>query len=623
MKKFYFLSTIVALLFAKAIAQPLDAPTAPPVRSAGDVFSVYSDAYTSSTPTVDINPGWGQPGAATQETIVGNQVVKMSNLDFQGLHFSADLAAYNLSGYETVHIDVWSDDCTEMDFYLIANDGGGEKPKRLTIGPGWNSYDIPLTHYSEAPGHLLPLDRIFQFKFVAVTPASGVTVYYDNIYFYKSASTPTITGFTIPVKLTTDAPFDITDPTSNSDGVFTYTSNNPAVATISGKTITIVGAGTSVITAHQAASGSYNAASATTTLVVNFPPPTDAPVTPPARDAADVMSVYSEAYTDLTGVDYYPYWGQVTQISEQTYAGNKVQRMLNLNFQGVLLGAERNVSGFDKLHLDIWTPDCESFEVSLIYALVGGGQDEKKVVLTPILNGWNSFDIPLSDYTSQGETVNLTQVFQMKLESTGWVATGNKTVYYDNIYFYKEVPLPVTLANFNVRTAVNQVNLSWETHSEQNNKGFIVQRSQDGINWSQIGYVKGNNISNAIHSYSFADPQPVNGINYYRLLQEDNNGAKTPTEVKSVSFATVSEDEISFYPNPVSETLFVKIGEIKNQGSSLSLINTNGNVVRTLPLTKENSNSTVNIGVQDLQNGVYILVLKDGEELRTNKLVVN
>ena len=46
-----------------------------------------------------------------------------------------------------------------------------------------------------------------------------------------------------------DAPSAIAAPTSPSSGAFTYTSSNPAVATISGNVVTVVGAGTTVITA--------------------------------------------------------------------------------------------------------------------------------------------------------------------------------------------------------------------------------------------------------------------------------------------------------------------------------------------------------------------------------------
>ena len=62
--------------------------------------------------------------------------------------------------------------------------------------------------------------------------------------------TPTLI-FTIPLKNIGDAPFTIDPPTSNSSGLITYTSSNLDVATIDGSTVTIVGMGTSTITAVQ------------------------------------------------------------------------------------------------------------------------------------------------------------------------------------------------------------------------------------------------------------------------------------------------------------------------------------------------------------------------------------
>ena len=78
----------------------------------------------------------------------------------------------------------------------------------------------------------------------------------------------TLSAFPDINKTTSDVPFTLTDPTSNSAGAFTYTSSNTAVATISGNTVTIVGAGTSTITATQAANGLYTATTITATLTV-------------------------------------------------------------------------------------------------------------------------------------------------------------------------------------------------------------------------------------------------------------------------------------------------------------------------------------------------------------------
>jgi len=79
---------------------------------------------------------------------------------------------------------------------------------------------------------------------------------------------PTLGPFTIPTQVYGDSPFTITPPTSNSDGSFSYSSSNTAVATISNDIITITGVGSSTITATQAATTNYFSATTTTTFTV-------------------------------------------------------------------------------------------------------------------------------------------------------------------------------------------------------------------------------------------------------------------------------------------------------------------------------------------------------------------
>ena len=79
---------------------------------------------------------------------------------------------------------------------------------------------------------------------------------------------PTIGAFNVPAKMMGSVPFQITPPTSNSGGAFSYTSSTTSVATISGSTITVVGAGTSTITATQAAFGTFASGTATATFTV-------------------------------------------------------------------------------------------------------------------------------------------------------------------------------------------------------------------------------------------------------------------------------------------------------------------------------------------------------------------
>jgi len=81
-------------------------------------------------------------------------------------------------------------------------------------------------------------------------------------------TTPSITNFSIPTKTYGNSPFLIIDPSSNSLGEFNYTSSNTSVATISGKTITIVGAGSSTITATQAETANNASGIITTSFTV-------------------------------------------------------------------------------------------------------------------------------------------------------------------------------------------------------------------------------------------------------------------------------------------------------------------------------------------------------------------
>jgi gliding motility-associated-like protein len=100
---------------------------------------------------------------------------------------------------------------------------------------------------------------------VTITDANNCSIV-KNVTILEPAS---ITGFTAMSKTYGDADFNITAPISNSTGSFSYTSSNPAVASVAGNTITVVKAGTTVITAIQAASGKYSETTATAALTIN------------------------------------------------------------------------------------------------------------------------------------------------------------------------------------------------------------------------------------------------------------------------------------------------------------------------------------------------------------------
>lgn len=148
--------------------------------------------------------------------------------------------------------------------------------------------------------------------------------------------------------------------------------------------------------------------------------PTSAAPTPTTA-AADVISIFSDAYSNVAGSDYNPNWGQATVTTQVSIAGNNTLRYAGLNYQGLQFGSPQNVTGKNFLHLDYYTANSTSLKVYLI----SPGPVEKAVVLTvPSTGGWRSIDIPLSSFSP----VNLSNLIQMKFD-------GNGTIYLDNIYF--------------------------------------------------------------------------------------------------------------------------------------------------------------------------------------------
>lgn len=78
----------------------------------------------------------------------------------------------------------------------------------------------------------------------------------------------TLGPFAAITKTEGDAAFVLVAPTSASPAEFVFTSSDPTVATISGKTVTVRLAGTTTITAAQSEFGSYKPTSTSTVLTV-------------------------------------------------------------------------------------------------------------------------------------------------------------------------------------------------------------------------------------------------------------------------------------------------------------------------------------------------------------------
>ena len=118
------------------------------------------------------------------------------------------------------------------------------------------------------------------------------------------------------------SPYVLTNPTSNSSGSFSYTSSNTSVATISGDTVTIVGIGSTIITATQEATADYTSASTSSTLQVNKSTPTNPVIINNNGELLYFMGT-SSTYANIT--NNLEINDNLTTLSYKVLTGNNIQ----------------------------------------------------------------------------------------------------------------------------------------------------------------------------------------------------------------------------------------------------------------------------------------------------------
>lgn len=435
----------------------------PPARDPASVISMFTGSpavYANPTAFNMVRAPWS--GAALSTIPNGtNTCLQVDNFGFLGYVTDTEPVRFSVVGMTKLHVDVYMNTpIANMFVFLLAN--GDFIYNTGPLVTGWNSLDINLSSYSGAD-----LSNIYGFKFEHNQGAAR-QIYLDNIYFYVGGTSPTITDFTVPAKVFGDANFVIAPPTSDSPGAFSYTSSNSAVATIvSGNQIHLVGPGTSTITANQAANGSFDAGSITASLVVSAPPLATAAPNPPARNSYDVISLYSNAYTNLPSAT----WANAASTTDEVLQGNDTKKMSNFLVEFINF-APTDVSQMTMLHMDIYTPDCTGFNIWLL------NNGDRNAQFFPTLNGWYSVDIPLTTYSNAG--LIMTGIQQLKFESLNG---PGKTVYVDNVYFYRPATLPpATVGVFTVPAKnVGDPNFTLTPPTSNNTSPFTYTSSNTAV----------------------------------------------------------------------------------------------------------------------------------------------
>ena len=171
-----------------------------------------------------------------------------------------------------------------------------------------------------------------------------------------------------------------------------------------------------------------------------------------------------------------------------------------------------------------------------------GANDESQIVLLVDADG---------DFSTAAATV-----------SQAFVTPGDGLVNFrvdftDGLYFTlassEQHALPVNLISFEAEVQENHINLEWRTASEENHSHFLLQRSADGISFETLATIEGysQQLNNGVKIYRWKDLEPINGDNFYKLVDVSKAGEEESSEIIGAFYVSASS-KLKVYPNPVS-----------------------------------------------------------------------
>ena len=340
-------------------------------------------------------------------------------------------AGRNLSGYNALTFYVKSTVPTTLEAGLGSY---GDNPQYsvtisgIKVDANWNKVIIPIPNSAK-----LTAEKGMFFYSAGAVDNSGYTIWIDEVKFeyigtlaHTRIENMTMAGFPsgdFEIGTLTgyvNLPNGIDQKMTMSPRYFTFESSNPEIATVNENVITFHGGKGKVVFTPKEAQGSI-----TVTDVYDF-----APV--PTRNEANVISLYSDKYTNTLSSPFNGYWDwQTTSNNEINAGGDHIMHYGTFNYVGIVLDNDADCSDMDYLHIDILLMDeSDGNQQITVEAHQGGGDAVATVgqtVATLKTGEWVSVDVPLD--------ANTNLVHELMLQRPD--GSNYQDILVDNIYFYK------------------------------------------------------------------------------------------------------------------------------------------------------------------------------------------
>jgi hypothetical protein len=189
-----------------------------------------------------------------------------------------------------------------------------------------------------------------------------------------------------------------------------------------------------------------------------------------------------------------------------------------------------------------------------------------------------------------------------------WTLSGNNA------------PLPIEFMSFTATAIKTDVDLNWKTAMEVNNDHFVVQRSQDGIEFTEVAKVKAAAASKEVQQYNYLDLNALPGKSYYRLKQTDLDGAFKYSEIRMVN-VEASSPGITAYPNPVTNgKVSLDFTNVLESATYITVYDLVGKIVLQEVIEEGVREYTLNL--DNVPTGAYVIKGLNGKSVLQQTIIV-
>ncbi len=188
-----------------------------------------------------------------------------------------------------------------------------------------------------------------------------------------------------------------------------------------------------------------------------------------------------------------------------------------------------------------------------------------------------------------------------------------------------ESPLPITLLHFDAKGRGSYIAVEWESGREVNSSGYVLERSEDGISFSQISFFEARGTTTHGVSYAYPDRNILPNKSYhYRLKMVDLDGTTTYSPVVT---AQVVSDEVVFvgeiYPNPAVSEAFIDLWVNEEEQMTVTIVDILGREVKRWQAVYEPGLHILKVDLSAVSSGVYVISIESETSMYSRKGVKN